>query len=165
MTAYVQPDLVQATWQRVGALSPAAVLQLQNGAGKLQPEIVGFVIGFTAELRPDAVGLALYVMLVVLEMFRVAPVRKVVKVRDSTISRHWHANRQLLQALRDTGGTIVALPEAIPATVERNVLRYVVEALTEGDPEGGLTLSDDEAWHLAAVLKTAVDALHDGCRV
>lgn len=164
MAPFVQPNSIEPTWRRIGGSSPAAILQLQKSSGKRQPEIVGFVLGFTADMSPDVVGLALYVMLVVIEMFRTSGARKIVKVRESTIMRHWHANESLLGELRTKAAELAAAIKAAEESVEPHALRYVIEALTEGDPDDPVPLSADEAWHLFAVLKTAIDSLHDGCR-
>lgn len=161
----VSPELVDATWRRVATLSPSEALGVQQRSGKLQPEIVGFVIGFTSDLRPDAVGLALYVMLVVVELFRTAPVRKLVKVRDSTISRHWTANAGLVREARGRDPNPTSAATLARDVSEPHVFHYVIEALTEENPDDPVALSADEAWHLIAVLKTVVDSLHDGCRV
>jgi hypothetical protein len=59
---------------------------------------------------------------------------------------------------------LAAATKATEESVEPHALRYVIEALTEGDPDDPVPLSADEAWHLFTVLKTAIDSLHDGCR-
>ena len=72
MPAFVDSELVDLTWRRLGALPPRDMLALQRQSGKLQPELVGFVLGYTSQLSPQAVGLALYLMVVTIELFRLA---------------------------------------------------------------------------------------------
>jgi hypothetical protein len=164
VSTIVQPELVEATWRRVGALGPSAALKLQQDSGKVQPEIVGFVIGFTNHLRPDAIGLALYVMLVVLEMFRADRGRRLSKVREAVITRHWEANRQWASEVRATGLSVESLGDTVAPTTEPHVFRYIVEALTEENQDDPVSLSDEEAWQLVAVLKTVAESLHDARR-
>ena len=41
------------------------------------------------------------------------------------------------------------------------VLRSVVEAFTESNPDDRIDISDDEFWHALAVLKTVSETLHE----
>ena len=74
---------------------------------------MGFVLGFTSDLSAEAVGLALYVMLVTLEMFRAAVPRKLRKVKDAAIMRLWResqtAVRESLEAEAGTDPLVVLL--------------------------------------------------------
>jgi len=107
-------------------------------------------------------GLGLYVMIVVLEMFRAAPVRTIKKVRDRDILRHWHANRDLIDNLRASEAGVSTLPGKLPS-VEPAVLDYILDALHD-ETEDLMLVTEDERWHLLAVLKTVMDALHGACR-
>jgi hypothetical protein len=40
-------------------------------------------------------------------------------------------------------------------------IRYVFAALTDDDPSDAVRLTDEEFWHLLAVLKTVVETLHE----
>lgn len=162
MAAIIQPELVESTWQHVGALESRAVLKIQQQAGKFQPEVVGFVLGFTSELRGEAMGIALYAMLVVLEMFRAAPVRKIVKVKDSTILRHWRENQRILSTTSESGAPALAAVAA--SSTEPYVVQYIVEALTDREQEDRPLLTDTEIRYVLSILKTASDSLHDACR-
>jgi hypothetical protein len=51
---------------------------------------------------------------------------------------------------------------AIEATSKPVAIGYVVAALTEVSEPDSVHLTDDGFWHLYAVLKTVVEALHDG---
>ena len=164
MAAIIDPELVEATWLRVAALAPGEVLKLQRRAGKSQPEVVGFVIGFTSELSPGATGLALYVMDVVHEIFRSAPVKQIKKVKDSSIIRHWNASQQALPLALNQSAGPPALAEFVASSSEPAVMQYVVEALTDLEQEDPVPLDPEELGHLLAVLRTVVESLHQACR-
>lgn len=87
MTAIVSPELVEQAWRRIGALDASEALKLQNRSGKFQPELVGFVLGFTHHLSPEGMGIALYAMAVLFEMFQRAPATQFAKVSDAAIAR------------------------------------------------------------------------------
>ncbi|MBA3345013.1 MAG: hypothetical protein H0T44_06880 [Gemmatimonadales bacterium] len=93
MTAIVSAELVEQAWRRIGALDASEALKLQNRSGKFQPELVGFVLGFTSKISPEAMGIALYAMLALFEMFQRAPGTTFRKVKDATIMRLWTNNR------------------------------------------------------------------------
>ena len=99
MSAIVSPELVEQAWQRVGALDAPEVLKLQNRSGGFQPELVGFVLGFTSKMSPQGMGIALYAMLVLFEMFQRVPATTFSKVKDKTIMKLWRANAELTSAL------------------------------------------------------------------
>jgi hypothetical protein len=159
MSAVVPPEIVERTWQRLGALPPKDMLKLQRQSGRLQPELVGFVIGYTSELSPDAVGLALYVMVVVLEMFRVTPRCDLRKVREETILRLWPESQALIQASLDSDGD--PLEALLAASTEPTVFEYVFDAFTDTEQEDPVSLSAVELETLLAILRTFIEALHE----
>jgi hypothetical protein len=158
MSAIVSPEIVERTWQRLGALAPKEMLKLQRQSGRLQPELVGFVLGYTSELSPDAVGLALYVMVVVLEMFRVTPRCHLRKVPEQTILRLWPESQTLIQASLDSDGD--PLEALLAASTERAVFEYVFDAFTDTERDDPVSLDADELETLLAILRTFIEALH-----
>ena len=157
---HIPADVVEATWPRIGALEPAAMAALQKRNGPFQPELTGFVLGFTSDLRPDALGVTLYAMVVVYEMFRVHHI-KVRKARDRIVIRQWETARDLTEELREAGVTRDDLLGSDIETTEPFALRYVIEAFTEQTEDDPIDISDDEFWHMFAVLKTVVETLHE----
>src|SRR5258705_13490046 len=129
MAAFVSADLVEQAWRRVGALDAPEVLRLQNRSGKFQPELVGFVLGFTSKMSPEAMGIALYAMLVVFEMFQRAPATSFGKVKDAAIMRLWTSNRQLSAELLANAFDRDLMTEFVTGSAEPAALQYVVDAL------------------------------------
>ena len=155
----VSAGLIDETWRAVGASSPAAIRQLQKQCGKDHEELTGFMLGFTSDLRPEALGLALYVHVVVSHAFRRSGT-KFRRIRPGRIERTWAANSEFIDGLKTSGYSRTAIPnEALPSS-EPAVLRYVIDALTE-EGQDPVELSDGEFWHILRVLKTVVDCLHD----
>lgn len=162
MPSFLTDTHVEITRDRVDALPAHQLAALERRAGKAQPEVVGFVIGFTSELRPDVAALALYLMTTLVEMFTTAPVKRLIKVRDSTIMRHWQANVGYLRALVDG---VAEHPTLRALSLEPAAFDYVTEIVFE-DPrlDGSLHLDGEEAALVTIILKTAIDAMHDACR-
>lgn len=156
----VSEDLVEATWKKVAAMDGKAALAIQKNCGKSQPELTGFVIGWMHDLRPEAAGLGLYVMVVVFEMFR-ATGEKIRKAPENSVMRHWKRNAELVARLEATGAEARTLSAANIPTEERHVAQYVIDALAEEPEDEPVHLTAKEFWHLFATLMTLVDTLHD----
>jgi hypothetical protein len=157
---YIPADVVEATWQRIGAFEPEAMAALQKRSGSFQPQLSGFVLGFSSDLRPDALGLTLYAAAVVYEMFRVHHV-KLRKARERVVVRQWETARDLAAELREMGVTREGLLRANVKTTEPFALRYVIEALTERTEDDPIDINDDEFWQIFVVLKTVIETLHE----
>jgi hypothetical protein len=159
MTQLVSAALIDETWRAVGASSPATIRQLQKQCGKDHEELTGFMLGFTSDLRPEALGLVLYVHLVVTHAFRRCGA-KFRRIRPGRIERTWATNLAFIDHLKSGGYPRAAIPTEAASSSEPAVLRYILDALTEDDDDP-IELSDEEFWHILRVLKTVVDCLHD----
>src|SRR4051812_9400947 len=102
MPSLVSSALVDATWQSVAGSSSIAIARMQRQCAKDQQELTGFVIGITSALDPQAIGLALYVHLVVAEAFRRSGA-KFHKVKAGKIERTWSENFGLVNDLKARG--------------------------------------------------------------
>jgi hypothetical protein len=133
--AYVSQTTIEAVIDRLDRLTPAEIQALQTRALQRQPELSAFVLAYTEDVGEDGAGLALYVTLVLSEAFRAS-------FRDECERLGASANGNIL-------------------TAEGEALRYVFAALTDDDPSDAVRLTDEEFWHLLAVLKTVVETLHE----
>ena len=160
MSALVSPQLMEETWHAAAVMPPNAALHRQELCGKEQPELTGFVIGFTSELPPDAVGLALYAYVVVMEAFRRTETR-FRKIHPGKIERAWKDNFAFLNDLKHAGHTRLPFRLEADRSSEPAVLQYVIDALTEQDDEDPVDLAELDFWHILQVLKTVADCMHD----
>ena len=157
---HIPSEIVEETWRRLGACVGKELVALQARSGRYQPELTGFVLGFTSELRPDALGLALYAMVAVYEMFRVRHI-KMRKARERVVLRHWAAACERVIGLRETGLTRETLNVDALETTDPFVLGYVLDAFTETHADDPIDISDDELWHMVAIFLTVVETLHE----
>jgi hypothetical protein len=156
---FISDEVISATLDMLNAASPLEAAARQGRSGRFQPELTGFVAAFTLEQRPDAAGIGLFIMLVLYEAFRANAV-KVHKARERVVLRHWRAAREHADALRLDMDNPMELLDDIPESSEPAALQYVIEALTEVTDDG-VQLTDDEFWHLYAVLRAAIETLHE----
>ena len=133
---------------------------MQKQCGKNQEELAGFVLGFTSDLGPEALGLALYVHLVVAQAFH-RSYAKFRKVKPGKVMSAWKDNFAVVNELKAAGHTCA--PFAFPTTLssEPAVLQYVVDAMTESDEADPISITDDQFWRTLQVLKTYCDCMHD----
>ncbi len=157
MAAIISEQLMEETWQKVSASTPAQAVRLQEKCSLEQQELAGFVIGFTMELRPDVCALALYLHVVISESFRQSGV-KLRRIKPGRIMRTWDLSHTFVEHLKPQG-RLNSSP-AIESTTEPAVFGYILGALSE-DHEESVILDDAEFWHIMRVLKTVTDCLHD----
>jgi hypothetical protein len=162
--AVVSPEQMEDAWKFVGGCSKDEVLALQQRCGRFQEELTCFVLGFTSDVSSDALGLALWVHLVLMQAFQ-RNSSKLARVKPAKIERAWRQNTMLFNAIRikpdvDPYELLIELEEAEPA-----VIQYVVDALTESDPDDLIAMSEQDRWHIMQVLKTVSDCLHGASRV
>jgi hypothetical protein len=159
MAQLVSSGLIEDVWRTIGASSSATIRKLQKQCGKEQEELTGFLLAFTSDLRPEALGLALYIHLVVVQAFRQSG-GKFRRIRPGRIERTWQANCAFIDDLKVRGHTRSPFCLEPDLTKEPAVMQYVVDALCEEDEEP-VELSTEEFWHILRVLKTVADCLHD----
>lgn len=149
--AFVSEDLMEKTWQRVGAFDGREILGMQKRHRKVQNPLVMFVYTGLRECGEDAGGLLVYVFHVVLEAFlKVEP-------RPRRISK-----RQILNALGKYDSDLpFSFPEARDASPEPHVLDYAFDAFTEVDD---VTLSQLEVEAFIAVVQVVIECLHGACQ-
>jgi hypothetical protein len=159
MVQLVSSALIEETWRAIGASSSATIRKLQKQCGKEQEQLTGFLLAFTSDLRPEALGFALYIHLVVAQAFRQCG-GKFRRIRSGRIERTWQANFAFIDHLKTRGYTRTPFRLEPGLTTEPAIMEYVVDALTEEDGEP-IDLSIEEFWHILHVLKTVSDCLHD----
>ncbi|CAN5894831.1 hypothetical protein BH11GEM1_BH11GEM1_32060 [soil metagenome] len=164
MSALVDSSLVEHTWLRLGALPPSEMVKLQRQSGKLQPDLIGFVLGFTSSLSPEAIGLALYVTIVVLAMFRAACPGKQRKANDRQIMRIWTDSAAAVAASLNAPPISDPLQQLLAGSSEPAVLEYVFDAFTDMEQEEAVALSAAELERLLAVMRTFIETLHHVCQ-
>jgi hypothetical protein len=136
----VPSEVVEATWQRVGTMDGAAVTKIARRWTKAQRELVGFVLGALEGLRAEAMELGFYVAVVVMEIFRHGPAKKIKRVKEAKIERLLLANHRILAEVPEDEADPLPAGLAAGTVQEPAVLRYVWEALVEEPPrEGGVS--------------------------
>jgi hypothetical protein len=159
MTAIVTPEIAEQAWRRVGRLDHREVVKLQKRSGKFQPELVGFVLGFIDDLSPEGMGIALYAMLVIFEMFQRAAPTGFTKVNERAILQLWQESRRIGDALLASEFDSGLMSEFVIGSPEPTAIRYVVEALVDAQEESG-NLPAEEVAQVLAIHRTVIHSLH-----
>lgn len=161
MQPLIDSSLMDATWRTVAVATPDAIRRMQKQCAS--EELTGFVIGFTSDLQPDALGLALYVRVVVAQAFHHSGA-KFRKVKPGAIMRAWTDNAATVHQLKAAG--FKRSPFAFPTdmTTEPAAMQYIVDALTEFDESDPVAMTDDEFWVALQVLKTFCDCMHSAAK-
>ena len=163
MEPFVNAQLMEETWRAIGAMSDAEIRRRQGLCGKEQEELTGFVLAFTSELAPEALGLALYAHLVVVEAFRRSGAR-FRKLKPARIESTWKKNFAFVNDLKAAGYSRAPFQLKTDLAFEPVVMQYVIDALTEESEDDPVTLTDDDFWRILQVLKTVADCMHSARR-
>jgi hypothetical protein len=162
----ISDDVVEATWQEITGLQRSGIRSLQRRSGKLQEELMAFLIAFVIKQRRGVVEVALHMAIAILEMFQRTSARKLRRVKEDRIIQILRENREFVAHLPDSieiGATMLVDPEIVS---EPAIMRYVVFGLAglSEDSEESFRLSNDEFWFLVVALKTFTDALHEAAQ-
>lgn len=152
-------QLVEETWRAVGAMSDGEIRRRQALCGKEQQELTGFVLAFTSELPPEALGLALYVHLVVIEAFRSSGAQ-FRKLKPTRIEAKWRDNFGFVNDLKAAGHTCAPFRLGPELASEPAVMQYVIDALTEESEDDPVSLEEEDFWRVVQVMKTVADCMH-----
>ena len=161
---FVPEYVVDRTWDRMLELGHRDTRALMKRAGPFQNELVGFALGYTLDLGPEAGGLAMYLALVVLEVFRELGEDHVPPVDEDAIMLQLGYNEDLLASGSASTEDLPGLVAALGPMKEPLVMRCVTDTLVRANEgEDPFELTTRQMRHIFLVLKTLVDCLHDAC--
>lgn len=158
----ISPDTVQLTRRRIAALQPEEVQPLINRMAKNQPVILAYLLAASQAkpLRREEGETFFYIGVVVWEIMK----QGTTVPRKVTEKQLWQAekvNENILDKMAsdsagDFASATVSLVEQYP---EPEVLRYIVEALIEGEDGENPPIRDENLGLAFLHLKIVLDAL------
>ena len=145
MDALVDAELMESTWRAVGAMSDGEIRRRRVLCGKEQEELTGFVLAYTSDLPPEALGVALYAHFVVIEAFRRTGAR-FRKLKPTRIENAWKDNFGFINDLRAAGYSLAPFQLKAELASEPAVIQYVIDALTEENEDDPVAITEDDFW-------------------
>ncbi len=121
---------------------------------------MAFVLAMTEELSAPVHRLALYVFMVIWQIFRRATGGSLPRVKAAAIERQFERNDQALARLEGAHARFLEREAARVMTPQPAVFKYLVETVVEA-PDDPVEMTEEESGTLFLVLKTAIDVLHD----
>ena len=147
-------EFVERTWREVAGFSPARANKGMLAMGKNQPDLLAFLIAFTADLRQEVKELAIYIAFVVYTMF--LDVKGTIpKFSSREIMGIYDANALFLETLEGTHERIAT----VQVSKQPYVMKYVLEALMEDAEEDGIALTEEDIGFLFVLFKTEIELL------
>ena len=159
----VSPVQMEKTWQAVGAMDEGEIKRRQKLCGKEQEELTAFMLAYLSDVEPEAMGLALYEHLVVVEAFRRSGAQ-FRKLKVNRIENTWKDNFGFVNDLRAAGRPRAPFQLDPGLSSEPAVMQYVIDALTEENEDDPIPISDNDFWRILHVLKTVTDCMHSAQR-
>ncbi len=157
----ISEALVEETWREVAELEIEQAQAEMAGMGRIQPNLVAFMVEFTKELKPDVAELALYLFFNVYRMFKKSRRKPLEQVTHQMVVERFESNDTLMNSLENTHDRFVERIARIQLLDQPFVLKYVLEALFEDEEEeeDDVELTEDDKGYLFLLLLTVVDAM------
>ena len=158
----VPAHIVEKTWQEMGGLSERDIPKLIQMMQRKQPELLAYLLMVDeGDLHEDERELLVYLGVAVWQMMSQGKKRRPVVAFDALIAAE-DRNLELIEQLQVQGSkpaSFVAMAmKMVESYRQREVLRYVVEALIEESDEGP-PVREESLGLLFIDLKTVIDAL------
>lgn len=157
----ISEKIVEETWKEVSGVSLEDAPKLAQRFQKLQPFLAVYLLAAGGdELNRDEIELLFYLGTVVWKMMAKGT-RDLTQVSSDNIEKAEEKNWDMINYLSgenknfDFFNTVQSI---ITGYNQKNVLKYVVEALEEHDPEEG-NIRDDKKGAIFIYLKTVIDCL------
>jgi len=158
----IPEEIVDTTWREVAGLSAGDARTELERAAKQQPDLFGFVFGFTQECRREAHELAVYLYFVIHRIFQKAARAKIRPIKASKILRRLQRNEELLLSLEKAHPLFFEKAALTEASGQPFVVRYLVEAIMEApQADDPVDLTEEETGTLFLALKTVIDVLDE----
>jgi len=163
-TSKIIPEhIVEAAYTEIGGLSDdQANLHMQR-LGRSQPALLAFVTANSEELRQDAGEFAIYLFVVVVQMFEMQFGKRLQNVGMKRIESIHKENENMREHLSDAPERLFERFANVQTQKQPLVWKYVVESVLEPD-DPDLQLSEEDVGSLAIIMKTVIDALDSSVR-
>lgn len=161
----ISEETVDDAWQTVGDFEAEQAADEMQRISDANPELLAFVSVLSEDMSDEAQELAYYIFVVVYTMFD-SEYEGVPEISHETVAEQYDKAADALNVLAEANESDddegIDLASVQKLTHQPNVMKYVVESLTESqDGDDPIELTDDEFGGLMLILKTVVDTLHE----
>ena len=159
---WIDEATVEETWQEIAAYGLDQARSEMTDLGRLQPDLLAFVVVSSDELSEEARELAVYLFFVVYSVFQRAYDQELPRVSAQQLMQQDDRTEEFIMSLQEADEDAMESAALQETARQPWVMNYIVEALVEA-PQGEtpVDLSEDEFGNIFLVLKTVVDALDE----
>jgi hypothetical protein len=152
--------IVEKTWQEVAGFSPDRAKKELMKIGSSQPDLLAFVTESSKEMGQEVRELAIYMFVVVYQMFQKVH-GKIQKISSEEIIECYEQNGSLMERLEGANEKFLDRIARVQTSRQPYVVNYVVDPLTEEDDggENAVSLTEEQKGFLYLLLKTVIDVL------
>ena len=159
----ISSDIVEKTWKKTGGMTPQEIQEMIDFMSKEQPIILAYLMAVGNDVfNQDERELLLYLGVVVWQIMSQAQADTALPIStEDTLDRVEKSNMNMLESLEgeSDAGFIAATEKIINNYSQPEVLKYVVEALTE-EPEADCLIRDENKGIMTIYLKTVIDCFN-----
>ena len=157
----ISEKIVEETWKEVGGIPLEDAPKLAQRFQKLQPFLAVYLLAEGGdELNRDERELLFYLGMAVWKMMAKGA-KDLTQVSSDSIEKEEEKNWDMINYLfgeKKNLDFLNTVESIVTGYNQKNVLKYVVEALEEHEPEEG-NIRDDKKGEMFVYLKTVIDCL------
>jgi hypothetical protein len=156
----IPEEIVEKTWQEVAGFNPVRANKEMMKIGNNQPELLAFLTELTEEMGQEVKELGIYMFFVVYRMFQKTQ-GKIKKISSEEIIECHEHNESLMERLEGAHEKFLDRAASIQISKQPYVMKFVVDALMDGEEigEDALVLTEEQKGFLFLLLKTVIDVL------
>lgn len=157
----ISADLVDETWQEIALYSPDRATSEMMELGKMQPDLLSFILELTEDLGEQAGELGIYMLLVVHHIFRKGYGKPIRQITPEEIIRCHEENERLMESLETAHEKFFNKVAETQLSPQPYVIKYVVDTLCEPPEDEDIEpLAEEDSGFLFLLLKTVIDVLN-----
>ncbi len=158
----ISEHLVEETWHEIAEYDSGKATEEMLEFGKVQPDLLSFILEFSEDLGEQAGELGIYLLFVIYHIFRKGYGRQIGKVTADEIVACYEENERLMESLEKAQDEFFNRVAEVQLSPQPHVIRYVVDTLSEEPDEDDETepMSEEDTGYLFMLLKTVIDVLN-----
>ncbi len=160
----IPAKLVDKIWQEIALYSSDRATEEMLEFGKVQPDLLSFILEFTEDLDEQAGELGVYILFVVYHIFLKGYGKKIKRVTPEEIVECYENNERLMESLETAHVRFFERVAEVQLSPQPYVIKYVVDTLFEvpddEEDDSNTPLSEEDMGYLFMLLKTAIDVLN-----
>jgi len=158
----ISEHLVEETWHEIAQYDSDRATQEMLEFGKIQPDLLSFILEFSEDLGEQASETAIYLLFVVYNIFTKGYGKELERITPEEIIECYEENERLMENLEKAQDEFFNRVAEVQLSPQPYVIRYVVDTISEEPDEDDEReqMTEEDIGYLFMLLKTVIDVLN-----